>query len=259
MQKIDAFYDAIWVYGPKEFHDPLSGLDVPSAVRSKMEFTGFLQRHLPRQTSRLGRAEDQGYILVTPGGGGDGAFLVQSVIRAYEENPDLTQQALIVLGPYMPARERRRLMRSSASMPKIGIIEFDNRMEELIANSSAVVAMGGYNTYCEILSFDKPAVIVPRLRPREEQLVRARRAAELGLAQMVLPEEAQNPRSFAEVLRGLPSRPFPSQVRSNLELDGLNHISRIVGGWLSPATNVATFQYAEGISATQDDLPAIRQ
>ncbi len=32
--------------------------------------------------------------------------------------------------------------------------------------------MGGYNTYCEILSFDKPALIVPRLQPREEQLIR---------------------------------------------------------------------------------------
>ena len=47
-------------------------------------------------------------------------------------------------------------------------------MEELIAGAKAVVAMGGYNTYCEILSFDKPALIVPRVAPREEQLIRAR-------------------------------------------------------------------------------------
>ncbi|MBP0662006.1 hypothetical protein J8J07_24120, partial [Mycobacterium tuberculosis] len=77
--------------------------------------------------------------------------------------------------------------------PYIEVLEFDNRMEELIAGAKAVVAMGGYNTYCEILSFDKPALIVPRIQPREEQLIRAQRASELGLVDMLLPEEAENP------------------------------------------------------------------
>ena len=95
------------------------------------------------------------------------------------------------------------------------MIEFDNRMEELIAGAKAVVAMGGYNTYCEILSFDKPALIVPRVAPRQEQLIRARRAAELGLIEMFLPEEAED---AVEVRRGAegvaaiairPRRPIP--------------------------------------------------
>ena len=42
--------------------------------------------------------------------------------------------------------------------------------------------MGGYNTFCEILSFDKRALIVPRTAPRMEQIIRASpRAEELGL------------------------------------------------------------------------------
>ncbi|TIM79862.1 MAG: hypothetical protein E5Y59_27030, partial [Mesorhizobium sp.] len=70
--------------------------------------------------------------------------------------------------------------------------------------------MGGYNTYCEILSFDKPALIVPRVKPREEQLIRARRAAELGLIEMLLPEEAEDSQRFANALEVLPARPGPS-------------------------------------------------
>ena len=89
----------------------------------------------------------------------------------------------------MPAEKRDKLIRKGAKRSRyIKMIEFDNRMEELIAGAKAVVAMGGYNTYCEILSFDKPALIVPRVQPREEQLIRARRAAELGLIEMLLPE-----------------------------------------------------------------------
>ena len=92
--------------------------------------------------------------------------------------------------------------------------------------------MGGYNTYCEILSFDKPALIVPRVRPREEQLIRARRAAELGLVEMLLPEEAEDALRLAEALKSLPDRPRPSQSNPDLRLEGLVHISEIVGDWL---------------------------
>jgi predicted glycosyltransferase len=102
-------------------------------------------------------------------------------------------------------------------------------MEDLVAGARAVVAMGGYNTYCEILSFDKPALIVPRVVPREEQLLRARRAAELGLIDMLLPEEAGDPLRMAAALRALAVRKKPSEGPTNLALEGLPNISRIVG------------------------------
>ena len=50
MRKIGLFYDKIWVYGPPDFYDPLTGLDVPPAVRAKMNFVGFLQRSLSHET-----------------------------------------------------------------------------------------------------------------------------------------------------------------------------------------------------------------
>ena len=102
-------------------------------------------------------------------------------------------------------------MRKSATIPFIEMIEFDNRMEELIAGAKAVVAIGGYNTYCEILSFDKPALIVPRVAPRQEQLIRAKRAAELGLIEMLLAEEAEDAVRFAAALKVLPDRDRPSR------------------------------------------------
>ncbi|MBC7594795.1 MAG: hypothetical protein H7288_12795 [Kineosporiaceae bacterium] len=64
--------------------------------------------------------------------------------------------------------------------------------------------MGGYNTFCEIISFDKPALIVPRVKPREEELIRARRATECGLNVMLLPEEAEDAKRFAAALKALP-------------------------------------------------------
>ncbi len=231
MRKIGLFYDMIWVYGPPEFYDPLTGLDVPAPVRAKMNFVGFLQRGLSQDGGQDHKPKGD-YILVTTGGGGDGAELIHDVIHAYQDDPTLTHRALIVLGPYMPAKKRRRLISKGSKIPYIEIREFDNRMEDLVAGATAVVAMGGYNTYCEILSFDKPALIVPRVAPREEQLIRAQRASALGLVDMLLPEEAEDSMRLAQALKALPDRAPPSKSRPDLRLEGLANISRIVEDWL---------------------------
>ncbi|KAA0695660.1 hypothetical protein DTW90_22045 [Neorhizobium sp. P12A] len=238
LQKIDQFYDAVWVYGPPDFYDPLVGLDVPAGVRRKMDFVGFLQRSVSRLGTKSEHVPDEDYILVTTGGGGDGADLVRDVVGAYEHDTTLQCRTLIVLGPYMPARERAELLERSSKIACLEVIEFDNKMEELIAGAKAVVAMGGYNTYCEILSFDKPALIIPRTRPREEQLIRAQRASELGLIDMLLPEESADPSRLAEALKKLVNREPPSASgTSEMQLEGLVHISRTVGDWLDRRDN----------------------
>jgi predicted glycosyltransferase len=223
--KIDRLYDAVWVYGPPDFYDPLTGLDVPPGLRDRMEFVGFLQRRARGAPWR----KKGDYLLVTTGGGGDGVDLVRDVLAAYRHPDAPPHPALFVLGPYMSAEARAEFHRIAAEIPRIEMIEFDNRMEELIAGAKAVVAMGGYNTYCEILSFDKPALIVPRTAPREEQLLRARRASELGLIEMLLPEEAADPARMAAALTALPGRPRPSQgAKKELRMEGLPNIVRIV-------------------------------
>ena len=228
LAKIDRIYDDIWVYGPPNFYNPLTGLEASQSVQDRMKYVGFLQRRALH--SDLSTHQPEGdYILVTTGGGGDGADLVLDVMTAYEQDKSLTHKALIVLGPYMPSERRIELMQRGQKIDHVEVIEFDTRMEELIAGSSAVVAMGGYNTYCEILSFDRPALIVPRTTPREEQLLRASRAAELGMVDMLLPEEAQDPIRMARVLKALPDRQPPSHGTSDLMLEGLTNIIQIVG------------------------------
>lgn len=230
LAKIQQYYDNIWVYGPRSFYDPLAGLDVPLPVRERMTFVGFLKRRV-----HVGRGDGAGrppYVLVTTGGGGDGADMVRDVIAAYRAEPDLPH-AVIVLGPYMPAEQRERMIALSKGLP-VEILEFVPKMEELMAGARAVVCMGGYNTWCEVLSFDKPALIVPRCVPREEQLIRAERATELGLATMLLPEDAADTPRLAAAIRALPGLPPPSSSGRKPELDGLANISRIVGNWLAP-------------------------
>jgi len=113
--------------------------------------------------------------------------------------------------------------------PFLRVIEVHPQMELVMNGAAAVVAMGGYNTFCEILSFDKPALIVPRTVPRMEQHIRASRAAELGLVSMLEDDPGRPPRVMATALRQLTQQGRPSDVVIPGLMDGLDAITRLAG------------------------------
>ena len=172
------------------------------------------------------------YILVTTGGGGDGEAMVDWVIRAYEYDALLPYPALIVLGPFMPPERQAELMRRVADLKRVEAITFDAHLEVLLANATGVVAMGGYNTFCEILSLDKRALVVPRTAPRLEQYIRASRAEELGLLRMLVNDGEPDPKVMAAALRELPRQDRPSEVVVPGLLEGLVSVNRPIEPWL---------------------------
>ena len=177
------YYDEMWVYGLPLICDPLAGLDLPASVRRRMVYTGYLRRQIGSGAANPDARGlvDGDFLLVTAGGGGDGDEAIDWVLAAYEHDPGPLPPALIVFGPFMLPERQAAYDARAARLPKVRAITFDTRLEVLMARARGVVAMGGYNTFCEILSFDKPALILPRTAPRLEQYIRAQRAAELGI------------------------------------------------------------------------------
>lgn len=224
------FYDEIWVYGLPQICDPLEGIELPDSVRRKMTYTGYLRRSVSKDVgSAVPLVGSAPYVLVTPGGGGDGEALVDWVIRAYESQSDLPHRALIVFGPFMQSEHQASFRQRIEALPSVEAITFDAHMEALMAGASGVVAMGGYNTFCEILSFDKPAIIVPRSKPRLEQTIRAERAQELGLVSMLDPNGERDAWAMATALRQLSQQRRPSDVVVPGLLDGLENVNRLAG------------------------------
>ncbi len=229
---LDAFYNEIWVYGPAEFCDPLAGLDVPDSVRRKMVFTGYLRRDqhaTPRKSATpLTPFGDTGFVLVTTGGGGDGAEVVDWVLRAYETDPGIPYPAFIVFGPFLAPDRQAEFYGRVAGLDRVAATTFAAGLEPLMTGAIGVVAMGGYNTFCEILSFDKKALIVPRTQPRMEQLIRAQRGQELDLVRMLADDGQRDPMVMARALRQLPYQTTPSEVVLPELLDGLHSVNRRV-------------------------------
>ena len=228
-------YDEIWIYGLPQINKPLTGIDVPPSVRHKMVYTGYLRRDLPLHTDVPHEMDDINgpFILVTAGGGGDGAALIDWVLSAYETDPHIPYGAMIVFGPFMSAAEREAFKERAAQFPNIRTLTFTNNLGALMKDAAGVVAMGGYNTFCEILSFDKRAIIVPRTRPRLEQYIRARAARNVGLIEMLDADHGRDPHTMATALRQLPQQGLPSDVVVPGLLDGLPNVWRLVGKQLA--------------------------
>ncbi|MAO90229.1 MAG: hypothetical protein CMM78_03185 [Rhodospirillaceae bacterium] len=233
MPALQDLFDAIWVYGLPQIHDPLAGINVPDSVRRKMTYTGYLRREVSSDGNLSQPAKiDSPYILVTPGGGGDGEVMVDWVIRAYEVDRQQPYPALIVLGPFMPSETQAYFIERATVLDDVEVITFDAHMESLMSEAVGVVAMGGYNTFCEIMSFDKRALIVPRTVPRREQFIRAKRFQELNLVSMLSTGEQTDISAMITALRHLPQQPKPSQVVVPGLMDGLENVDRLARRWI---------------------------
>ena len=227
VEATERYFDEIWVYGLKSIYDPTDGLPLSAAARARMVWTGYLRRTAP---ARPARENNDPYILVTPGGGGDGAALVDLVLQAYEQDPSLGPRAKLVYGPFLSGDTRARFEARVARLGgRVKAVGFESEIESIFADAQGVICMGGYNTFCEVLSFDKRAVIVPRTVPRLEQWIRASRAEGMGLVRMLDEmRDGMTAQAMIAAIRGLPHQPLPSQAFVDGLLDGLDCVNRRV-------------------------------
>jgi len=222
------YYDAIWIYGDPKVYDPVREYGLLDQVAAKVHYAGYLDQR-PRLEFAGAQATDllanlpQGRLaLCVVGGGQDGAKLAETFVRA--DMPPETV-GLVVSGPYMPGKTRQRLRRLVEKRPDLRLLEFIPEPAALIQRADRVISMGGYNTMCEVLSFEKHALIVPRVSPKPEQFIRAQRMQELGLVEMLHPSKL-NPRAITDWLARDVGSPPPS--RSRIDFGGLKRISGLL-------------------------------
>jgi len=178
-ETLQSLYSEIWVYGIRDFYDPIQEYSIPESISQKMHFTGYIPRKIPNKKAvkevrkEQGIKDDEKMVVVTTGGGGDGYKVMDAYLSMLEsEKEPIPFKSVLVTGPFMPANERISL---SKRAKRLGVrtYRFYRGMEKMLAAADLVIGMGGYNTVCEILSQRTPCLIIPRENPRKEQLIRA--------------------------------------------------------------------------------------
>ena len=102
--------------------------------------------------------------------------------------------------------------------------------------AAKVIIMGGYNSACEALSFEKPMLVVPRVKPRQEQMIRAQALHAMGFADLLCPEQL-NPEALTRWLGH--ERPHP-KVHGRIDFNGLSAVPAMLERLVSNPTREAT-------------------
>lgn len=231
---LNSYFDAVLVFGLRDLYDVTKEYDVPEPASSKFLFCGYIKKSRtfdPPEKIR-DRLDINGhrFILITAGGGGDGEKLIETSLEAMERYKEGLFKSLVVLGPDFPEKKEKKIRARYWANRKFIITNFVDHLPDFINASDLVISMGGYNTICEILSLRKRAIVVPRVRPRVEQLIRAKRMSERGLLEYIHPERL-HPESLKKKIKDHLLKREPFEPR--LDLGGLRRASEVVGRLLS--------------------------
>lgn len=225
---LEQLYDEIWVYGNQDIYDPVANYRIPASIQDNVTFTGYIPRKKlsPATRNRIRRQyrllDEDTFVLVTTGGGGDGCEVLDHYLSMHDYFPtSLPLKSIIITGPFMP-KAQREAIKNRAKRYGIKTLPFHPRLEELMKAADLVISMGGYNTICEILTQATPALIIPRETPRREQLIRATCLKERGLLDFI-PWKAVTPQLLRErIFTMLQHHERYIQTIKSFELSGLD-------------------------------------
>ena len=243
-EAIRDWYDAVWIYGDPAIYDALHEYDLPPEIASKTQYTGYIGQRLRLESMRTSAAvplptlPPGKIVLCVVGGGHDGAALTEAFAQA-ELPPGST--GVIVNGPLMGSPMRRRVQRLARDRSSLVVLDFVEDTTPLIERADRVIAMGGYNTVCEVLSFAKHALIVPRVHPEPEQWIRAERMRNLGLLDVLHPDHLTPDALSTWLARDLGPAP---DVRSRVDMGALRRVPRMVSELLGARTAHALSAHA---------------
>lgn len=230
-QAMRDYYDAIWVYGDSAVHDLAKECDFLPEIREKTHYVGYLNQTKRNTLTPHASGEDELTGLGLPsgplalcllGGGQDGADLAQAFVEA--EMP-ADYNAVLVTGPHMPAESRHQVHQAAADKPYLRVLEFIPDSTHLIELADKIITMGGYNSVCEVLSFNKPALIVPRIHPRKEQLRRAQRLQEMGLVDMLHPDQVTSKAISNWIMR---DDAQPPEIDGKIDFSGITFLQEFI-------------------------------
>ncbi len=231
VEAIEQYYDRVWIYGDPFVYDASKAYGLPPSIRTRLSFTGYLDPLSEadgKTWDGLREGDDPDACLV--GGGHDGRLLAQTFADACR---GYGRPGMVLTGPFMREEEARLL----AARGKLLIRRFSTDPLPLYSAARNVVCMGGYNTVLELLAIGKRPLVVPRVQPRQEQLLRAQALDRLGLVDLLHPADL-TASGIAEWLR-VRHRPEVS-AHEVINMRGLDTITEQIRESVRPSPRAVT-------------------
>lgn len=231
---LERLYERVLVYGTREIFDPTEAYAFPRSVAEKTTFCNYVSEHRPEGIEGEARAIEPSarrLVTVTIGGGDGGGELVignyLAMLRRFREQIDF--ESVILSGPFLPAELHQRFTGEIQGLPA-RLVDFVPSTSPFLARADLVVSTCGYNTMTQNLAWARRALIVPRVLHRQEQWIRAKRFADLGLVDCLHPSETTPERLLERVraLLGDAREPLvEARAAGRVPLDGTERIAAL--------------------------------
>ena len=214
---LNSLYDEVHVFGDRSIHDSAAEYGLPAC---KTLFHGYIAPPEPAARERVlptRRRNGLPSVLITIGGGEDGAGIVRCALEAERRVEAVRRLKFdVVLGPLMGVEEAELIRTTARGRGGVSVCEFVEDLADFMPEYDLVVSMGGYNTLCEVMTRAQRSLVIPRIHPRREQELRARALEARGILTLIHPGELTPERfgtALAESLEGGPVLPSPRAPR----------------------------------------------
>ncbi|MEM9907685.1 MAG: glycosyltransferase [Cyanobacteria bacterium P01_D01_bin.44] len=229
-QMINQFYDTIFFHGDAtllRLEDCFPEID---NLQCGIVYTGYVAQSPPEQSSLIaddiaGLSDKTPSIVASVGGGRHGYEPLRAIIEA---SPllakTLPHQIYAFAGPFMPEEDFGRLQQAAADQTNVTLRRFTSRLIDYLEKADLSVSLGGYNTTMNLLKTGVRSLVLPSLSKDQnnEQHIRAHKLAEMGVLDLLEPEDLAPERLVQAMTTCLSKKP----VSYRFNLQGADNTAR---------------------------------
>ena len=236
---LQTLYDHVVIYGSQSVFDPVSAYRFPASIAERARFVNYVTESNAYSSEEPPKETVERARVVVTVGGGDGAvdLVIGNFFDMVEKHrSQIDFDTIILPGPLAPPEILETFHRRTTGLP-ITIEDFVESSSPFLRESDLVICTGGYNTTVQVLRHARRAIVIPRVMHRKEQLMRATRLSDMGLVELLQPDDVNPDRLFKMVTRQLASseRPLEDARRADMfRFDGAETMAEFCGTLMKP-------------------------
>ncbi|MBD1854828.1 MULTISPECIES: glycosyltransferase family protein [Leptolyngbya] len=211
---MNQYFDLLLVHGDPQFQPLEETFSRVEDLSCEVQFTGYVVQSQPETVADCSSLNlDRPLILVSVGGGRFGHELLDCVVEAAPIlKHQIPHQIQMFTGPFMPDWKLLELQSHAASCSNINVNRYTPHLLSYMRRADLSISMSGYNTTMNVLTTGVRAMLLPFTgNDDQEQRIRAQKLANLGVVEMIQPEDLEPHRFAKKVITYLQQQPSRSQ------------------------------------------------
>lgn len=230
------YYQHVLIYGQADVFDLARAYRMPPELHAKVRYVNYVgefDEATELRSAAPASCTEKPLVVVTVGGGDGGEPVIDLYLdMLHAGGPHVGYDTILLTGPLVAPDALKRFRERARGLP-VAVLDFVPSSSPFLERADLVVCSGGYNTVVQTLRFGKRMILIPRVMYRSEQLIRARRLAELGLVTCLHPAQATAER-LGEAIRSLladPTLPLvEARARQRIRFDGAERLADLCAG-----------------------------